>query len=65
MTDEHTRYLREKYEEEVKSGILSPERQEDPHWTVEENEEGEVEKHCKGVPLSEIGCKNYYTGETA
>ena len=53
-------YLREEYEDEVESGVLSPERQEDPNWTVENGE-----KHFKGVPLSEIGCKNYYTGETA
>jgi len=53
-------YLREEYENEVESGVLSPERQEDPNWTVENGE-----KHFKGVPLSEIGCKNYYTGETA
>ena len=58
-------YLRESYEEEVASGKLSPKRQDDPNWTVEENEDGEMERHFKGVPLSEIGCKNYYTGETA
>jgi len=53
-------YLREEYEDEVESGVLSLDRQKDPNWTVENGE-----KHFKGVPLSEIGCKNYYTGETA
>jgi len=46
--------LRSRYTDELESGKLTPEQQEDPDYTV--NEDGKV---CyMGVPLSEIGPQN-------